>query len=285
MKKIIIPEFFDKERNLKFNKTSAFINENKCLLFEENGHIILTGIDYLEDLKNNKIPSELIRKLKSRGFIENSIKRNTIYKCNNKVKPEFIMVDLTNKCNMRCKYCLRNVNSEDKSIDDNVLTDICQFIIDYCEKEKLSHISIQPWGGEPLLKLDSILKMRQLIKCDLSKGAICLQNKGTHKIVEKNIMLAQELYENRLGSITTITKKNAPYIEEILEYYATKLNLNTIKFNFVHKSQFVECAELCLTKDEISNIEMRIFSKIIELNIKIIDGMIESVNALKIVFL
>lgn len=170
----------------------------------------------------------------------------------------------------------------------------------------MKDISVQPWGGEPLLKLDEILFMREKI-CPVGTNVhfsietnglllsenmlnILYENKigigisidgtkelhdaqrvgangaGTHETVERNLIRAVEQYGDRLGTITTVTKKNVTGIEDILEYYAVRLNLTNVKFNFVHESMFSDCSELCLDKDEIADAAVRIMKKIVELN-------------------
>lgn len=307
MKRYNINSFIDKESGKKITEFIVFEKDNKCLIFNKySGHIILLDSNYLKTFENEKIPKELFRRLESRGFVEN----HNEHFCNNAcdVLPEFFMVDLTNKCNMHCKYCLRNVGSSNKSISKSMIVDICKYISKYCEREHLLNVSIQPWGGEPLLELESILLMKKLIKPVGTKvhfsvetnGILLTQKtidklydnqiaigisidgcskvhdsqrvfdcgKATHNIVEKNLLLAKEKYKDKLGTITTVTKNNSKYIEEILEYFACELKLKNVKFNFVHKSMFSDCEELCLSNDEISDAELRMLNKIVELNEK-----------------
>ena len=305
MRKIILDSFIDSDTDEKFLGSIAFTKGNKGLLLEKNGHIILLSIEHINSLLKHKIPQNLVQKLKSRGFIYDN---NIIEKCDMfcQIKPDFFMIDITNKCNMHCKYCLRNIDILNNSIDENKIRDICDYINEYCEKENLLDVSIQPWGGEPLLELKSILLLRKHIfpqktnvhfTIETNGLLLCEQmidklydNKigigisidgfesvhnaqrtlwsgdGTHNIVEHNLLLAQKKYGDRLGTITTITKNNAGYVEEILEYFACELNLKSVKFNFVHKSMFSGCDDLCLSNEEISKTEIKILNKIIELN-------------------
>lgn len=163
MHKKIITCFFDEKAKLNFYDASAYISMGKALLYNKNGHMLLTECSFVEQLIKQQIPSELLRPLTSRGFAGTS--EFLSFTCDNQceVKPEFFMVDLTNKCNMRCKYCLRNVSAPDETVSEEKLYKICKYIEAYCDKENLAHVSIQPWGGEPLLELDFILKMRQWI--------------------------------------------------------------------------------------------------------------------------
>lgn len=304
MKKDIIEQFTDKSSGQIFSRSWLFSVGDSCLLFEKGGHILIVDGAYALALKNGSIPSNLLRKLKSRGFLIEQEKINCTDTC--LIRPEFFMIDLTNRCNMCCKYCLRNIVDGKDSMDRQTLEDICAYINAYCEREKLTDVSIQPWGGEPLLELESILLLRQLIcpahtrvHFSLETNGLLLtpknidilyENKigigisidgyqivhdtqrvlsngsGSHSQVIENLQFAQKLYGERLGTITTITQKNAPYIEDILEYYATELKLTNVKFNFVHNSMFSNCNDLCLSSKDISNTTLRILKKLSELN-------------------
>lgn len=305
IKRHVISAFKDENSGMRINGSIAFANEDKCLLYNKNhGCMMLFNNKYLGEIQNKKISKAFIRKLASRGFVNDS----TEICCNDscEVLPEFFIVDLTNKCNMRCRYCLRDVEAKDESISEETIRNICNYINEYCEKEHLKNVSIQPWGGEPLMELQYILMMRKFIHPKGTKVhfsietngilltqeilEILYQNKigigisidgfskvhdsqritilgeGTHEIVEKNLLLAKSIYGNRIGIITTITKNNAKYIEDILEYFACDLELKSVKINFVHESMFSDSEGLCLTKEEISETELKILHKLVELN-------------------
>lgn len=105
------------------------------------------------------------------------------------------MVDMTTHCNMQCRYCLRDVNNCGDSISEEILIDICSFINRYCRESGVRNITVQPWGGEPLLELDKILLMRKLLNIDNTK---------VHFSIETNALLLNErnlqtLYDNKIG--------------------------------------------------------------------------------------
>ncbi len=305
MEHYTIASFMDGRSGRKVCDLSVFISGSTCLLLERgSGHILLLDKMYIEEIENRKISEPLLCKLESRGFIERKDKECFQNLCD--VQPEFFMVDLTDKCNMRCKYCLRNVGASGESITAPVLSDICSYINAYCEKEHLKDVSIQPWGGEPILELDQILWMREQIHpvgtnvhFSIETNGVLLDQDaidqlynykigigisidgflkahdsqrvmasgcGSHSRVEKNLLLAKKKYGSRLGTITTVTKNNAQYIEEILEYFACVLKLSVIKINFVHESMFSDCESICLSENEISVTETRILNKLVELN-------------------
>ncbi|MBR4026656.1 MAG: radical SAM protein [Lachnospiraceae bacterium] len=301
-----ITSFKDKDYGIVIKDIIAFSNGHTAVLYEKTGHILRVDACILEDIQNQDIPLEIINKLKSRNFIYNSDNFGNISNCSQNYLPEFFMIDLTNKCNMHCKYCLRDICNSKNSISENKIKDICNYIMQYCKENHIKDITIQPWGGEPLMELKSIILMRKLLSMDETKvhfsietNAVLLdldvieilykykiglgisidgyrelhdaqrlfQNgKASHSIVEKNLLLAKQKYGFRLGTITTITKINAPYIENILEYYAVNLELTNVKFNYVHESMFCDCSDLCLSKEEIAKAEIKLLNKLVELN-------------------
>lgn len=307
IKEIFIDEFVDPESDKIMKKTMGYLNEGNAILIEESGHIIIVDEKYIHELQKHRIPKEIENKLKSRMFIkDNDIYQSETVTCGLEIKPEFFMVDLTKKCNMHCKYCLRNVSDTYECITSKKMLDICDFIADYCMKYNIKDITIQPWGGEPLIELDKILLMKKKltglkthVHFSIETNALLLnkatiktlyENKigigisidgykqlhdsqriyenglGTHSIVEKNLLLTKQKYGDRVGIITTITKNNASHVEEILEYYAVELGLKTVKFNYVHESMFTECKDMCLAMDEIAETELRLLRKLIKLN-------------------
>ena len=303
MNTIKIDAFTDTDSKQNFTGGMLFQVDNNCMLYSQ-GHCLLLDSNLAQILKDGKIPKKLINSLKSRGFCD-----TISYQCDKNyqlVQPEFFMVDMTNRCNMKCKYCLRNINDKGSSIKISTLEKICKYIQDYCDFEHIRDITIQPWGGEPLLELEAILNMRKWINpkytrvhFSIETNAILLtpnvidklydakigigisidgnqfchdqqrvfpSGEPTYNIVVDNLKQAVEKYNKHLGTITTITRLNYNYIEDILEFFTVDLGLTNIKFNFVHKSKFIDCDELCLTKDEICQTELRIFNKLVDLN-------------------
>lgn len=306
MEQLEIKSFVDEQSGLIIKDMTAFIGESIVILFERNGHMLIIDSESFAYIRRRKLPPILAERLQSRCFAESIMCES---KCDKEYQvialPEFFMIDLTNRCNMHCMYCLRDVGNLNRTISTKTVEDICGYIVRYCNENHLQNVTIQPWGGEPLLELDKILLMRKLVLPKKTKvhfsvetngllltdetidklyqnkiglgisidGNEAVHNvqrifpdgKGTHEIVEKNLLRAKKWYDKRLGTITTVTKRNAPYIEEILEYFAVELGLSNVKFNFVHKSMFSDCDGLCLSKEEIADIEIKLLSKLTEL--------------------
>lgn len=96
------------------------------------------------------------------------------------IRPEFFMIDMTNACNFQCAYCFRNVNKQgSQHISDEKLKNICDYIIRYCnETPNIKNISLQPWGGEPLLRYEQIIFMAKYLKPRSTKVHFIIETNG-----------------------------------------------------------------------------------------------------------
>lgn len=263
MEHLVIP-LFSLPSGETVRETAAFYNGDRCLLFEKtSGHILCTDRAVFEAFATHEISSGLYRKLKSRCFIQQETTGCGSNAC--AIMPEFFMIDLTSRCNMQCKYCLRDVNHMTQSVSPKTVADICAYINEYIAAYHPVNISIQPWGGEPLLELDQILMMRRLINPPATKvhfsietNGLLLTDKvlrklydsriglgvsidgyqaihdgqrvsvggtGTHKTVESHLKNALALFGDRVGTITTVTKCSALHIERILDYLVQEVGL------------------------------------------------------------
>lgn len=303
MEHIVIPSF-SLPSGETVRETTAFYNGDRCLLFEKtSGHILCTDRAVFEAFAAREISSGLFRKLKSRCFIQQGKTGCDSNACT--IKPEFFMVDLTNRCNMQCKYCLRDVNHITQSVSPKTVADICAYINEYAAAYHPKNISIQPWGGEPLLELDQILMMRRLINPTETKVHFSIETNGlllndevlqklydariglgvsidgyqaihdgqrvsvggtgTHKTVEAHLKNALALFGDRVGTITTITKCSATHIERILDYLVQDVGLKHVKFNFVHPSLFFDCSDICIDDELIAKTILRLLHRLVEL--------------------
>ena len=285
------------------NDMWVFKNAEKCLLLSRSGHIMLVSADICQMIYEGNISEDFLFKLLQRKFAVpcgEDLKEDVP-----PVTPMFFMIDLTNRCNMSCRYCLRDINSrsEEESISENRILDICSFLVNYCEKIGDNRITIQPWGGEPLLEADKIFLMQdelrkhginpqitietngllldeKMIK-ELNRRGISISisidgyknihdlqrvsvfGKGTHVYVENKIRQVQNLNGADISSITTITKNSIDHISEIMEYFVKDIGLKHLKMNFVHRSKFADNDKLCLSPEEIADASTAILDKIV----------------------
>jgi len=128
-------------------------NIKNLMLSQEHGTIILLYNDLFREIKEKELSNDLKFKLIQRAFggMENSRK---VSSASERISPKFFIIDLTTACVLRCVYCFRHLDNHTKSISRETLSDICDFIIDYCNKIGKKRIDVQPWGGEPLLAFE-----------------------------------------------------------------------------------------------------------------------------------
>lgn len=151
-------------------------NNRHLLLQREFGTIIIIDDDLLEDIKFNKIDENLFIKLIQRRFIVKADNESNI--CVPKISPTFFLIDITSRCNLNCTYCFRNNTESNTIISDNILNDICQFIIKNCLQNKIYHIDIQPWGGEPLLAINKIKHIHEIFTASGIDFHLSLETNG-----------------------------------------------------------------------------------------------------------
>lgn len=130
-------------------------------LLGENGCHIILSKTMVEDIKQ-KHPNDDLKFVLTQfglGKLKDSPKViDTYEEYHSKglyVLPSFFLIDVTKACNLDCIYCFRDLN-DTRRIDINVLQDICSFICDIVRAGNQEYVSIQMWGGEPLMALDSI---------------------------------------------------------------------------------------------------------------------------------
>lgn len=289
-----------------------FNDEYSLLVQAQCGTAIILSNELLKDIKKAKPTDDLQFKLIQHGFgrIEGS---NEVVDANDKILPTYFLIDLTKCCNLRCKYCFRDLQTNEEIIADEEVEAICNYIFEYVKKYNINWFSIQPWGGEPLIRLDKIIRIREFFEKKHSYPEITIETNGTlldDKTVEllknNNIHLGvsidgTELIHNiqrpymhgeesfdkvilgirnlqnagyeGLGSITVITKNNYNKINEILDFFAKELKLNSVKLNPLRKTSSNDY--LGIELEEIEEFTDSLLRKLIELNkagYKIIDS-------------
>jgi uncharacterized protein len=124
------------------------------------GTSLLLSNDLVEHFKKEYLPNDLEIKLIQRGFI--TVDNVEAIDSQERIMPTFFLIDLTKSCNCRCIYCFRDLN-QSESITTEKLDDVLSYIVAYCKKINLRKITIQPWGGEPLIKWNEIKRIQDVI--------------------------------------------------------------------------------------------------------------------------
>lgn len=279
-------------------------NDNYSLLIQaEYGTSIILSNELVSDIEKIQPSDDLQFKLIQHGFgkIEGS---NNVVDANNKILPAYFLIDLTKCCNLRCKYCFRDLQESEDSIADEEIDAICQYIFDYVKKHNINYFSIQPWGGEPLIRLDKIIRVRKFFdekgcfpEITIETNGTLLNEKNVELLKNNNIhigisidgtkvihniqrpyMQGKESFDKvvsgirnlqsagyeGLGSITVITKNNYNKIGEILDFFAKDLKLNSVKLNTLRKTSSNDY--LGIEPEELEEFTDSLLEKLIELN-------------------
>lgn len=276
------------KNNIYFYGASVFSKNSKNFLINDSGCAILLHDDLVKMLNEKKIDNSLGFKLVQHGLAY--VPGKHMYKCEKDVEVKYFIIDVTRCCNFDCIYCFRAFE-EKRSISWQVLKDILNYIVSYCETHNLSHIGVQIWGGEPLLELEKITYIVKYFKkiniqasIDIETNASLVTDSiakelyelGVHigvsidgtpelhdiqrklssgypsfKLVERGIRHLQKYYGKDIGGITVVTKYSFQHINEILDYFIYRLGLSKMKFNLVRDNPHAKENKLALSHEEI----------------------------------
>lgn len=235
-----------------------FRNEKKCLFLNRSGHILITDMELGLQVINNNCTEDLLLKLLQRGFAAEMAEEKSDEETEaDDIRPMFFMIDMTNRCNMSCKYCLREINDQpgEESITYEMLRKICEYIASYCRDIEDDRITIQPWGGEPLLEKDKIFFIKNELQRYGIKPTITIETNGlllsdelikelreneigisvsidgneqvhdsqrvlangrkTHHLIKRRIQSFREITGENVSTISTITRNSLEHIEDI----------------------------------------------------------------------
>lgn len=183
-----IPPFEQKE--FYFNGAHCFYNEKKCFLLSDLGTSVILDLSLIIELDSKFVSENLAFKLYQRGFAS-VYNRPRFYDHQFEIKPTLFMIDFTTKCNCNCIYCLRHFEDVGDSISIEQLDKITAYIVSYCKVHNISHISFQPWGGEPMIELEKILYCKN---CFTEAGINAIFNIQTN-----GLLLSLENYKKLRG--------------------------------------------------------------------------------------
>lgn len=250
------------------------------------------GIDMqsVDDLLQNNLSEDFLFLLIQRGMAKCEGSR-AVSKVQDQINPNFFLIDLTKGCNLKCTYCFRELDRNTPKMEDTRLAEICGALIAYSRKNPNQHMTIQAWGGEPLLELSKVLEIRKrfddeglnpqieietnatLITEDVARklfesrinvgvsidGPSCVHNNQRPFLnlspsldaVEKGILNLRRAGYQSFGSITVVTQATYDHLKEVIEYLSVNLQLHTIKLNLMR--QTVNNLDLALPLDAIDS--------------------------------
>ncbi len=288
MRKILeIPGYVSNELTIR----SSFVVrcDGGCMLIcPETGTTLCVDEACLEMLIKHELSDDFALLLIQRGFADYLNSRKISCSSEN-IRPEFFLIDMTKHCNLKCRYCFREDVGNKYRISKNTTDRICQELINYWKSNPSLRLSIQPWGGEPLLEYPLILRIRDnfkaagfepeiaietnatLITPDIAKelyrndikigvsidGYDTIQNyqrpytngKASFDDVKNGICYLREAGYNAFGTITVVTRNTVDSLEKILRCFTDELGLTSVKFNLMRKNS--RNAELSISIEEI----------------------------------
>lgn len=180
---------------------------------------------------------------------------------------------LTQACNLSCKYCFEKAGNTDFKLDKRFMGyDVANAAIDYFMKNSVGEKKIFFYGGEPTLNKNVLIKSIQKIRKIDKKVKLILITNGTligeklAKFLKKkdvsvsvsidgpksihNLFRVNSLEEGSYDSgvrgynilkkegvdvsiSSTIGKHNVNKLEEVANFYASKLTPRAVGFNFL----------------------------------------------------
>jgi uncharacterized protein len=151
---------------LDFTGASVFSGNGRHLLLNRDfGTTIMIDDEHFHQIQDHKLSDDLQFKLIQRGLMK--VPGSPACHSGETILPAFFIIDLTQACNFRCAYCFRHLEGHVRTISNENLDKIVNYLADHCQKHKLREINIQPWGGEPLIAWDKICRMQDIL---LEKG-------------------------------------------------------------------------------------------------------------------
>jgi len=149
------------QEEFSFSGAHRFFTGEWSFLLSNNGSSIILKNDLAESAAAGQLSEDLAFKLYQRGF-GLAYGQERFQDPFGDIRPTLFMIDFTTKCNCNCIYCLRHFEGAGGSIPAHMAKRITQYIIDYCRRHHVYHISFQPWGGEPMMELDQVLECRRM---------------------------------------------------------------------------------------------------------------------------
>ena len=258
------------------------------VLCPETGTTLALSADCAEELQGQTLSEDLAFLLIQRGMAQHPHSR-PISSFSEEIQPAFFLIDLTKDCNLCCTYCFRTPEERKKWITPEALDRICRGLISYARKHPERKLSIQAWGGEPLLELESIVRLRQRFReADLSPeivietngalisaetASVLFENQiqvgisidgigSVHnaqrptrgggpslQMVERGIEHLRSAGYRHFGTITVVTRNTLRHLPEIMDYFAHTLQLPTVKLNLMRRNEYNR--DLAISLEEI----------------------------------
>lgn len=276
------------DKLLLYDLIVFYAEENAMLLCPKTGTSLGVKREIAEAVERGSITTDLAFIMVQRALAECENSR-PIVACTEYPLPDFFLIDMTKKCNLSCVYCFRETGTLDASMSKATLEKIGHALCLYHDKYPSLPITIQAWGGEPLLELESIICLRNYCKTRGFHPDIVVESNGTLitsevacalykndikigisidgnaevqnfqrslcggqpsvSMVEQGIRELRKAGYQQFGTITVVTRFVVRHLKEIFTYFTEELHLNSVKLNMMRCTGIHD--ELALSIDEI----------------------------------
>lgn len=277
-------------------------NDQKALLLSKTGTTLALSSSLLQALIQHQLPGLLALKLIQRGFAKTKQYIPAYFAC--APKPKYFIIDLTGNCNYSCIYCFRDSSHSTCSITGETLRNIMDYIIQYCESSGTKSISIQAWGGEPLLAADRLLEMAAFFRSSPIHAAIDIEtnasliteelagllrsagirlgisidgpewvqnthrpSKGPHssyQMTMAGIETVRKHFGDNFGIISVVTKHSIHSAHELVSFFRDEQHFKYVKFNLVRDNQFAREQALVPSLEQVEAFYSSLFDAVID---------------------
>ena len=261
---------------LTVHDMTAFCTADKAFLISpQHGTSLCMTRACLDDLREGRVSSETAFLLVQRALASYEGSREPAPRTGI-ISPTFFLIDLTKGCNLQCRYCFRELEAAAPHMTPPQIDLICAELIGYCRRHRIANLSIQAWGGEPLIELPLIEQIRRRfdeagmnVQLMIETNATLITPEVARRLKDSRVEIGvsidgcaavhdaqrpfvggQPSFERVLagienlrqagytdiGSITVVTRNTVASLPEVIRCFAHDLRLPGIKLNLMRKT-------------------------------------------------